>query len=55
MLRFMIVRDHSAGMQSMFWGARDCSRKRTKIQVQYHLLAGPGFASMASAGTVLVA
>ena len=54
-LRFMIVLVHSAGMQSMFWGARDFSIKRTKTQVQHHLLAGPGFAIMASAGSIDIA
>ena len=43
----MSVPVHSAGMQSMFWGARDFSTKRTKTQVQHHLLAGPGFGIMA--------
>ena len=51
----MIVAVHSAGMQSMFWGARDFSRKRTKTQVQHYLLAGTGFAIMASAGSIAVA
>ncbi|RYE03925.1 MAG: hypothetical protein EOP33_09400 [Rickettsiaceae bacterium] len=40
----MNVPDHSAGMQSMFWGARDFGRKRTKTQVQQYLFSGPGFA-----------
>ena len=51
----MIVLVHSAGMQSMFWGARDFSIKRTKTQVQHHLLAEPGFAVRASTGSIAVA
>ena len=50
-----LVAVHSAGMQSMFWDARDFSTKRTKTQVQHHLLAGPGFATMASAGSIDIA
>ena len=40
----MSVPVHSAGMQSMFWGARDFSRMRTKTEVQQYRFPGPGFA-----------
>ena len=51
----MVLPVHSAGMQSMFWVARDFSTKRTKTQVQHHLLPAPGFAIMASAGSTDIA